>query len=252
MSMFSHWLRKSRKSAPKPRRLGFQRKVLSLETLEDRTVPSFFGPPNLFSTGSNPAAIAVGDFNGDGKADLVVVNSSANTVSVLLGNGGGTFLTKNDFTTGTTPVGVAVGDFNGDGKVDIATANANSNSISVLLGNGAGSFGPKTDIPLGIKPVALTVADFNGDGKADIAVATENNVTDDLTMLLGTGTGTFSAPVTTVTDTSAFALWGGGQSSILTADFNGDGKTDVVVVNNKDAITFVGRGQIRTRVPEPG
>src|SRR5215469_13626756 len=116
-------------------RLRSPRYHLNIDRLEDRTVPSFFGPPNLFPTGSNPAAIAVGDFNGDGKADLVVVNSSANTVSVLLGNGDGTFSAKNDFATGTTPVGVAVGDLNGDGKLDIATANANSNSISVLLGN---------------------------------------------------------------------------------------------------------------------
>src|SRR5262249_39380148 len=81
---------------------------------------------------------------------------------------------------------------------------------------------------------------------------TENTFTDDVTMLLGNGTGGFLLPVTTVTDTPVFSLWGGGQSSIQTADFNGGGKTDIVVVNKKDAVTFVGRGQIRTRAPQPG
>ena len=85
-------------------------------------------------------------------------------------------------------------------------ANKGANSISILLGNGDGTFQPKTDIALLLTPVALTVGDFNGDGKADIAVATENATTDDMTMLLGNGNGTFQAPVTTVTDTATARL----------------------------------------------
>src|SRR5262249_28100427 len=153
----------------------------------------------------------------------VVVNQGASTVSVLLGNGDGTFQGKLDGATGTSPWGVAVGDFNGDGKADLAVANRGANSVSVLLGNGDGTFQPRTDIALLVTPLAVTVGDFNGDGKADLAVATQISNTDDLTILLGTGTGGFLAPVTTVTDTASpfvgFGLSANGQFSIASADF---------------------------------
>jgi hypothetical protein len=216
--------------------------LLALEGLEDRTVPSFFTPPT-FAVGTTPTAEAVGDFNGDGKKDLAVVNSQSNTVSVLLGNGDGSFKPAVNYTTGTTPVGVAVGDFNGDGKQDLLVANSGSNSLSLLLGNGDGTFQPKIDTLLPLTPFALTVGDFNGDGKADIAAATGNATSDDLTTLLGNGNGTFQAPVTTVTETNTFgfSFVGDAPSSISTADFNGDGRQDLVVVNNKDVREPFGR-----------
>jgi hypothetical protein len=215
-----------------------------VEWLEDRTVLSFFTPPT-FAVGTAPVAQVVGDFNGDGKQDLAVVNEQSNTVSVLLGNGDGSFKPAVNYATGSLPTGVAVGDFNGDGHLDLAVANSGSNSVSVLPGNGDGTFGPRTDIALSLMPLALTVGDFNGDGKADIAVATGNATTDNVTMLLGNGNGTFQVPVTTVTDTAPTftTFWGGRRSSISSADFNGDGHRDLVVVNNKDA-PVLGRGGV--------
>ena len=77
---------------------------------------------------------------GDGKADIVVANIGSNTVSVLLGNGNGTFQAQQTFATGNDPISVAVGDVTGDGKADIVVANAGSNTVSALLGNGNGTF----------------------------------------------------------------------------------------------------------------
>src|SRR5262249_39511704 len=193
--------------------------------------------------------------------DLAVVNEGSNTVSILLGNGDGTFRPKTDFATGTQPWGLAVGDFNGDGKLDLVVANRGANSLSILLGNGDRTFPPRTrTVPpptpvtlIPVVPVAVTVGDFNGDGKADIALATQIGNTDDMTLLLGNGNGTFQAPVTTVTDTASpgFTLSGNGQSSISAADFNSDGRLDPVLVNNKDFNQPPGRGHFTTS-PGPG
>jgi hypothetical protein len=225
-------------------------------------VLSFFAPTS-FPVGTSPVSQVVGDFNGDGKADLAVVNQGANTVSVLLGNGNGTFQAKTDYATGASPLGIAVGDFNGDGKADLVVANKGSNTLSVLLGNGDGTFLPKNDITLPLTPTAVTVGDFNGDGHADLAVATHSTTQDDVTLLLGNGNGTFQPPVSTITDTAPFiggitiGLAGGGPSSIVSGDFNGDGHTDLAVVNNRDivVVTAVGRfGTILSTAvdPEPG
>ena len=90
-----------------------------------------------FGAGSSPVSVAVGDFNGDGTPDLAVANNlySYGTVSVLLGNGDGSFQAAQNFGAGGSPASVAVGDFNGDGTADLAVANSVSNNVSVLINN---------------------------------------------------------------------------------------------------------------------
>src|SRR5438309_859185 len=89
-----------------------------------------------YSVGANPRSVAVGDFNGDGAQDLAVANRGSNDVSVLLGNGDGTFQATPSIGAGTAPYSVSIGDFNGDGFQDLAVANAGDNTVSVLLGYG--------------------------------------------------------------------------------------------------------------------
>ncbi|MGI8988155.1 MAG: beta strand repeat-containing protein, partial [Bryobacteraceae bacterium] len=147
-------------------------------------------PGSPFIVGSNPTAVAVGDFNGDGNADLAIANRGSNDVTVLLGNGSGGFtpVPGSPFPTGSpgSPFGLAVGDFNGDGNIDLAVSNF-SDGVAVLLGNGSGGFIPEPGSPfvVGINPRSMAVGDFNGDGKTDLAVA--NNGSNNVTVLLGIG-----------------------------------------------------------------
>ena len=92
-----------------------------------------FNPAGTFGVCSAPYSVAVGDFNGDGKPDLVAANALSNNVSLLLNNGSGGFTSAGNFGVGDNPYSVAVGDFNGDGKPDIVSANAFSNNVSLLL-----------------------------------------------------------------------------------------------------------------------
>src|SRR5437588_1215560 len=107
---------------------------LSIESLEDRRLLSFAAPVT-YTAGSYPVAAVSADFNNDAVLDLAVANNADTTVSVLLGNGDGTFQPAQNYTAGTS---LAVGDFNADGKLDLATTNADG--VSVLLGNGNDTF----------------------------------------------------------------------------------------------------------------
>ena len=156
-----------------------------------------FSAVTNFDSGNGPTSVAVGDFNGDGKQDLAVANQDTNDVSILLGNGDGSFQPAVRFSAGTNPTSVTVGDFNGDGKQDLAVTNSSSNDVSILLGNGDGSLQPAVNLAAGGAPQSVAVGDFNGDGKQDLAVADAGASPDwngDVSILLGNGDGTFSAP----------------------------------------------------------
>src|SRR6267378_4765936 len=115
-------------------------------------------------TGRIPVSIAAGDFNRDGKRDLVVANSGSDNVSVYLGDGKGDFADAVNFGTGKSPRAVTVGDLNSDGLTDIVVANYNSNSVTLILGANNGRFTPGPTLDVGSGPVSLALGDFNRDG----------------------------------------------------------------------------------------
>ncbi len=182
---------------------------------------SYLYNQSTFATGNSPAAVITGDFNGDGRLDLAVVNQADNTVSVLLGKPDGTFQPQVAYPTGASPNAMFAADFNGDGHLDLAITNSQANSVSILLGNGDGTFLTQVSYPVGNNPDAVLAADFNGDKKIDLAVANNNDGT--VSILLSNGDGTFQAQSTVTVGQS--------PESIATADFNGDGKLDLATAN---------------------
>ena len=258
---------------------GVSSNVAYFEITNGTTSVSFGN--SFHAVGIHPLSVAVGDFNGDGILDLAVANGTSNTVSVLLGNGEGTFQPAVNYPAGSGPISVAVGDFNDDGKPDLAVADSGG-GVSVLLGNGNGTFQKAGNYPAGTNPMSVAVGDLNGDGYLDLAVA--NYGSNNVSVLLGKGDGTFQTAVNYAAGTNptsvavgdfngdgipdlAVADWGGGVSvllgfgggtfqtavnyaagsnpySVAVGDFNGDGILDLAVANNggKNVSVLLGYG----------
>jgi hypothetical protein len=180
-----------------------------------------------FAAGRGPTSVVIGDFDADGVRDLAVGNErdgspeGSNAVSVLRGNGDGTFGAPQIVAIGTITWSIAIGNFNGDAAADLVAANTYSTTVSVLLGNGDGTFPAPVSLKVGRNPEGLERGDFNGDSRMDLVVA--NAGENSISVLLGNGNGTFQSPL----------VFPAGAVPVFAAvgDFNRDSHLDVVVAN---------------------
>jgi type II secretory pathway component GspD/PulD (secretin) len=191
---------------------------------------TFVTPTTAIPTGAGPVWIVSANFNptvnNDLNLDLAVVNHTADTVSILLGNGDGTFIPKVDMPTGTGtgPVAAVATTLTSSGFADLVVVNNANNTLGVFLGNGDGTFKTPTFINTGHAPSSIAAADFNNDGHIDLAVTNQNDNT--VSVFLGNGDGTFKSRTDFAVGTAP--VW------VSTGDFNGDGFPDLAVANNTD------------------
>jgi len=219
--------------------------LLGQAALAGPPVFGFSSPISFTTNNSSQQYVAVGDFNGDGIPDLAMTSYYSGVVTILLGNGDGTFQLGQSYTVGGYPYSIAVADLNGDGKQDLAVVNlvaGTQGGFSVLLGNGDGTFQPQTQYFTGAytSPSQVVVGDFNGDGIPDLALQVSGGVLNSsqsstfLAVFLGNGDGTFQFPAnyyfpTNDVDPEYGGVGsGGGTTTLAAGDFNNDGNLDLL------------------------
>jgi hypothetical protein len=193
-----------------------------------------FGPivQPTAATGSVPSPSEPADFDRDGIVDMAIANTQGSSVSILLGQGDGTFTTQQLIAVLSGPRGIAVLDADGDGDVDIVAASASAGGeLSILLNDGSGSFGPPSTMDGGGNGEwSLAAADMNEDGILDLVTGFDGGIS----VLLGTGTGTFA-----LAETQAYT---GRAWMLVIGDVNGDGHEDVAAVNTVAGQILMGDG----------
>jgi hypothetical protein len=239
-------------------------------------------PESSFAVGTNPGALVIGDLNADGLLDIVTANAGSNDISVLLGDGSGSFTTAGNYSVGSQPAAIVIGDFNNDSQLDIATGNAASPNISILLGNGTGGFGTPLTLDIAMTVNSLIASDINQDGNLDL-IASGQEADQSIAVLLNNGLGDFAAPIfsNAAANRSGIAvgeltglsgldviasgpvatiimqgdgtgalnyeskLYGYNTKSVELADLNNDGKLDIIIddANDQSITTFMGNGR---------
>jgi autotransporter-associated beta strand protein len=184
---------------------------------------SLFAPAVNYAIDGGPKSVIAADLNNDGKLDLVSVNITSNTVSVLLNNGNGTFQAAQNISVGSMPFSVAAGDLNGDGKVDLAVADSGASTVSLLIGNGDGTFQAAQNVSAGLNPDVVAIADINDNGLLSLVVSNPNQ--SGVSVLFGNGNGTFLSPKFFGVGTFQY------PTQIVLADLTGDGLPDILAVN---------------------
>jgi len=198
----------------------------------------------VIPVGKAPGSIALVDVNHDGHVDILVANTESENLSVLLGDGKGHFAAApgSPFACGKGPNDIAVGDFNGDGNLDLVIANTGTPYLTILLGDGKGGFAASPHSPFDTKSYphvhGVAVGDFNGDEKLD--VVTDNWGRNQIMMFTGDGAGNLNLPG------KIFNVGKRPYERLRAADFNKDGKMDVVTTDqDQNAVTILlsdGRG----------
>jgi len=220
-----------------------------------------FQPQTTINVGVNPVGVFAADLNKDGKLDLVVTNSdlfgtdscASSSVSILLGNGNGTFQSPTTVQAGLCPLGAVIASLRNNGTLDLVVVNnggmnsTTTSNVSVLLGNGDGTFQPAVNYGVGSRPDIVGVADFDKDGTLDLAVSDQGGkntgTNGGISLLLGNGNGTFQTATFISNVTKA--------SGIVTGDFNNDGNQDVASYNNTNSVfVLLGNGNGTFQAPK--
>ncbi|MER7950616.1 FG-GAP-like repeat-containing protein [Streptomyces sp. NPDC096079] len=206
--------------------------------------------PGCDTTGDNPCVarfptdVSVGDFDEDGKPDLATSNTNTHNVSVVRGNGDGTFgaATQHALGAGTGPQGIAAADLDGDGHQDLVTANTANGTLSVLAGDGTGGFGTASSVPAGVTlPSELKLADVDEDGALDAVLVAPGP--GSVAVLLGDGAGGFG--------TASVLSAGANLTSVSVSDLNGDGHVDLVAAGSESSQVVVLEGDGTGAFGEP-
>jgi hypothetical protein len=187
-----------------------------------------FGSPVAYDSGQGALSVALGDFTGDGKPDVVLgVNNPQNTIQIFPGKGNGTFGAPLTTAVDGWPTALALGDVNGDGKLDIVLP---MGDVEILLGKGDGTFAAATTMAAGGSASGVAVGDLDLDGHVDLVV-TEQTLTnsDSVRIYFGNGDGTFLGTDTFATDPYP-------NMPVIT-DLNGDGRPDIVTCDSTGGTT---------------